>query len=390
MSFLLCTLKLLLYIYGFIIILFFRDDEFNFQLLSDGDILLPMIYFYQVIATVDEGYNIVFVNSTADSNSTDSNSNSNNSSSTQSPFKTNAGIFVYMKGYYDTQFSAPILLYQSSQDNYTLKYFNCEVSSSGIGQVCMITTILSNSTNTTSYYAKLHYLTSGAVIKISPILSEANRTVTDFSFNLISIPFGGYLYTNYSYENNVTSVYGLIYDRSVDNSRDWDLPQPSIINSRRHVKILPNNTLLLAKPESNNSWSFVTVDLPGILVDHGYSNVHINTTFPRIDDNIPTFTDKITITYNEPVELSTGNISIYQFGDSGSVLRQYVSGIDGNGFCSISDDGLIVTIDVIKSTFSKPLGKFYVKTDNNFVRNKAYKEPLIGIYENIWKFNTCR
>ncbi|CAG8617731.1 14909_t:CDS:2, partial [Cetraspora pellucida] len=92
--------------------------------------------------------------------------------------------------------------------------------------------------------------------------------------------------------------------------------------------------------------------------------------------------------FYDPVELSSGNISIYQTDNNqNDVLRQRTSG-KNTAFCSISDDGLTVTVKALDSTFSKPNTMFYVKVDNNFVRSSAFREPLIGIGERIWKFNT--
>ncbi|CAG8597066.1 1189_t:CDS:2, partial [Diversispora eburnea] len=124
-------------------------------------------------------------------------------------------------------------------------------------------------------------------------------------------------------------------------------------------------------------------------LDNVYSNFQVKSTSPSINATIPTSTDRsnITITYYEPVERFYGNISIYQIDKNGNtIIRQFVNGV--NSFCSISDNGLTVTVNVLKSTFSNPNSQFYIKVDNDFVRSKAYRESLRGIYDNIWKFNT--
>ena len=54
----------------------------------------------------------------------------------------------------------------------------------------------------------------------------------------------------------------------------------------------------------------------------------------------------------------------------------------------IENDGKTVSADVLESTFSVPRGKYFIEVDNNFVRDDAHNEPLLGIRENVWKFMT--
>ncbi|RHZ49462.1 hypothetical protein Glove_520g12 [Diversispora epigaea] len=175
---------------------------------------------------------------------------------------------------------------------------------------------------------------------------------------------------------------------------NWEFPEPSVLNLRGILLTLPNNTLLVSQIESNNTWSFLTTDMPNYSGnwDHGYSNLLINSTSPSINDTIfnPSNLTNITITYNQPVELSDGNIWIYRIDNSvaQNITRQFVNA-NNYDFCFISEDGLTVTIKVIRSTFSYPNSQFYVKIDNNFVRSKVYGEPLKGINDNIWNFNTA-
>ncbi|RHZ84141.1 hypothetical protein Glove_85g126 [Diversispora epigaea] len=138
-----------------------------------------------------------------------------------------------------------------------------------------------------------------------------------------------------------------------------------------------------------------TTDIPNYsgIPDYGYSNLLIYSTYPSINDAIfnpsnLTHNGYITITYYDPVELSDGYLWIYRIDDSSdNVTQQFVNG-NNNDFCSVSDNGLTVTVKIIRSTFSYPDSQFYVKVDYNFVRGKVYDEPLMGINDNIWKFNT--
>lgn len=153
--------------------------------------------------------------------------------------------------------------------------------------------------------------------------------------------------------------------------------------------LLPNNTLLLALPESKDSWGFATFDIIKYKEDYGYSNVHIIEANPRINSRILTSSSTdISIKYDESVTLSTGNISVFLVDESGTgKLRQIVNA--GNSkHCRLSEDGLTVNVTVIKSTFSKPETQYYIKIYNNFVKNQLYGEPLLGIPDNIWYFTS--
>ncbi|CAG8571863.1 3895_t:CDS:2 [Diversispora eburnea] len=345
------------------------DENINFKVFLNGSFKkIDNFYTALFIANVDEGYHIIIQNSTTDL------------TPTKDPFKVRASAYALLKKYDDTQFGAPVILYQLTRDDFDLGYVDCGYSHVKVGQVCRIVLNDSNST----YYSKLIYLSTGSIVEFSPLslpdIPEKNITFLDFnSFVFYDLPFGGYFYPSYLFDesSNTTYAYGYIYDINANNPTNWSLPEPSVIDSMGTFIILPNNTMLIAQPELNDSWSFISIDLPKFTEDHGYLNSYINTTYPQINSDIPTSTEKITITYNQPVELSTGNISIYQVENNVDILRQYVdSSFRNSDYCTISDDGLIVTIKVIKSTFSKPLSKFYIKIDNNFVRDKEYKESL--------------
>ena len=71
-------------------------------------------------------------------------------------------------------------------------------------------------------------------------------------------------------------------------------------------------------------------------------------------------------------------------GDQVYLLRQSIPSIN----CLVENDGKTVSADVLESTFSVPRGKYFIEVDNNFVRDDAHNEPLLGIRENVWKFMT--
>ncbi|CAG8575821.1 11199_t:CDS:2, partial [Diversispora eburnea] len=195
-------------------------------------------------------------------------------------------------------------------------------------------------------------------------------------WSIENIPYGGYVYYSYLVnENSRINVYGYYLNEIEMFFKKWDFPEPSVLNLQGILIILPNNTMLVSQIENLNTWSFLTTDIPKFIdKDNGYSNFQVKSTNPSINDNISTSTKNITITYYEPVELSDGNIAIYQIDNSGNkIIRQFVNGIKSPDFCSISDNGLTVTIKVINSTFSNPSSKFYVKVDNQCEETLADK-----------------
>ncbi|CAG8782763.1 27077_t:CDS:2, partial [Racocetra persica] len=96
----------------------------------------------------------------------------------------------------------------------------------------------------------------------------------------------------------------------------------------------------------------------------------------------------ISITYYDQVDLSNGNITIYQIIDSKhAIIRQIVSGVN-NQYCSLSSDGNSVIINVISSTFNSPGQKYYIQVDTDFVKSRSIKDPLLGVQSRIWQFST--
>ncbi|CAG8599071.1 8614_t:CDS:2, partial [Diversispora eburnea] len=218
-------------------------------------------------------------------------------------------------------------------------------------QVCILNVIQTQNNGTQSnvknYYVKLDFLSSGSVIKITPLISLPNLPLNyTTGWQVESIPYGGYLFYGYFQDaNGRNNAYGYYYNEIEDYYKEWDFPEPSVLNSQGTLIIMSNNTLLVSLRENNNTW----------ISDNGYLNLLIY----RIDDKFTTQ----------------------------NVTRQFVNG-NNDEFCSISDDELTVIVEVIRSTFNIILAIRITKVDNNFVRSKVFGEPLMGIDYNIWNFYT--
>ncbi|CAG8769844.1 28186_t:CDS:2, partial [Racocetra persica] len=194
-----------------------------------------------------------------------------------------------------------------------------------------------------------------------------------------------------------TPVFGYVFSAVVDTTYFiylYDVDHYSSNNSYSKVNItyfnttgigahsiLKNNTLLFSLRDGNSkstSWSLLAVQLQ--LPDCIYGNRMIANVTPRINSSVDLSTTKISVNFSSPVYLSTGNITIYQA--SNHSIRQRVSVT--SEFCKLSNDGMVVNISIIDSTFNEYGEKYYVKIDNNFAKAKDINEPLRGIESEVW------
>ncbi len=101
----------------------------------------------------------------------------------------------------------------------------------------------------------------------------------------------------------------------------------------------------------------------------------------------PSETEFLKIKYFDVVDLSNGNITIYQ---SNGSKRQIVS-MSNNGYeeyVKVDDDNTTISVKIIDSTFNRPGEKYYVLIDEDFVKSQNYKEPIYGIHYDVWNFTT--
>ncbi len=106
----------------------------------------------------------------------------------------------------------------------------------------------------------------------------------------------------------------------------------------------------------------------------------------------PSTIERLTIKYYDPVDLSNGNITIFQSnGSSRGIIRQIVSlnSRRHEDYIEVVDD-TTVSVKIISSTFNMPNETYYVLIDNNFVKNRMYKDPLYGLNEKVWLFKTSK
>ncbi|CAG8522676.1 534_t:CDS:2, partial [Racocetra fulgida] len=143
------------------------------------------------IATVDEGYAIVYTKSYDTTNSND-------------PRIIRAALYIQTIGYGDEQ-------------------------------ICTLTMIQTNVTNNTTderqsisnsntYNAKISFLSSGSVIEFTPISVPNVANITEWS--MYSLPYGGYLLLAPTLTPNSVNTYAYAFDEYSDTWQPWDLPDP--------------------------------------------------------------------------------------------------------------------------------------------------------------------
>ncbi|GBB88689.1 hypothetical protein RclHR1_15250003 [Rhizophagus clarus] len=371
---------------GFLYLSVTRDGEFNLtQWIINDDLSLRNITAETILpsipdqsqflptATVDGGYMIIFTN--------------NSINTSINPFSSQGGIYAIYCEYNKTIEREPVILYQSANP-LNISSMECRINYSGVGHVCLIllqpnsiTNPNTVNSNSTSFFIKINFLSQGTLFNVTTSISP------DLSnLGIMSLRYGGYFYygTNIT-EQNTTLIWGYVLD---DNGKlyNWNLTYPTEINRYGIRQVLTNNTVVMAQPTINKTWSLITTDLYKIHGgDNPYGNILITSTTPSIGQNNIAAKDieNIKITYAIPIALSDGTITIFQSNDSFGIVRQNVSGSNEN---YVKLDNNTVTVKVIDSTFNNPGKTYYVRIANNFVVSQLYDEPLYGLNNYVWNF----
>ncbi|CAG8677464.1 16163_t:CDS:2, partial [Racocetra fulgida] len=118
-----------------------------------------------------------------------------------------------------------------------------------------------------------------------------------------------------------------------------------------------------------------------------YGNVFIQKTFPSINSTIsPTNITTVTITFLNDIKMSDGNISIWEFSEFRSILRQSFSGSQSQYIHLFRNKTVVAT--VLSSTFNKVNSIYYVTVDNGFVKDAKVDQQLLGVKSTLWNFTT--
>ncbi|CAG8689277.1 16193_t:CDS:2, partial [Gigaspora margarita] len=328
-----------------------------------------------VFPTLNDGYAIVYANST---------NNVATSDPLTAQFIAKAGIYAILLTYNQTKTSERIILHEMNTPNITFTALRCSIDYVSIGGSCIVYVqqIVQETTNFT-FYIRIRFLSSGSVMTLSTIF---NLSIA----NIITMPLGGYITILRSPIDQNINFSFVLYDEN-NKLSDWVYPHQSILaNLYGAFDITGNNLLLIAQNETTTFWSLLSIKLPplSLLKDSGYDNLHVVTTYPQIHTtNLILSTNVINITFLDQISLSDGNLNINQIINQTNILRQRInSRTCDNNKCYISNNTVI--LEVFTSTFNDPGGKYFIQMDNNFVRSFAYNEPMLGIEQYKWTFQT--
>src|SRR6266542_3768414 len=165
-----------------------------------------------VIATVDEGYAVIYVNKTT------------------TPLSLLSVLHI---GYNQTPVE-PFSIYQASALNLTIISVSCNIVTVGVGHICTLTVNLKDPAGLQPdeiSYVKINFLSSGlplsskVINRLFPIIENTNLLGLDWQVN--DLPFGGYLLTNSSAPTtNGTIIYGYLFDEDDSNYLAWALDEP--------------------------------------------------------------------------------------------------------------------------------------------------------------------
>ncbi|CAG8780777.1 14270_t:CDS:2, partial [Gigaspora margarita] len=361
-----------------------------------------------VFATLNDGYAIVYANTTNNPSAPDP-------LSTQLTAK--AGIYAILLNYNQTSTSKRIILYEMTSSNLTFSSLFCSVDYVSIGHTCIIsanqtvytptninityypnltTTTLVGATTTTSvpilntpvnitivdntvppnitsklFDIKIRFLSTGSVISLTPIFNITSNNIISI-ISIRTLPLGGYAYITRQFNQQNINFDFSLYNELDQLYTDWTFPLlPILSNMNGAFDVLQNNTILVALNGSTTTWSCFVIDLPKLA--------------PQID--LLLNTDTINITYYDRISLSDGNLTIYQTINITKIPRLMIN----SRTCDASKCiplGTILNLKVLTSTFNDPGGKYSIEIDNNFVKNSDYNEPILGIDPNIWNFQT--
>ncbi|CAI2168996.1 7889_t:CDS:10 [Funneliformis geosporum] len=282
------------------------------------------------------------------------------------------------------EISLPYLLYQSQLNLHGIEFVHCR-NSNGEGYKCLmniqtlITAAKQAEVSTNKVYYLITFLTSGSVI--------SNKRIDSFEISkkrevlAVSVLFnGGFLLVYEPMQDSVKS--GVFLTQSGDYEGDWKGLPGEVL---QFGYLEHNDTMWgMLFQQSPESWTIMTDKLRVIEFNYKHRNPSILETTPT-DDVIRSKDEQITIKYDKPIILSSGNISIYQVIDNmNELLRQSYSGLSN----AVSVENDTVFIKVLSSTFNSLNSTYFIQINDDFVSSQRYGEAISGINKRVWFLNT--
>jgi hypothetical protein len=318
-----------------------------------------------------------------------------------------------------SQPTGPFELYKSKTSGSGLvdvvNICKCDLAYYFSGYSCIIEIVRSTKIS----FIDISFVSSGKVNSVTPEFSitQIANTTTANIWDVQTLYYGGYIIFVETLTGNIE---GHISSNNGTYFGNWGF-STIYQYTNKIAGVLPNNILwtIPKQPTEDNSWTCLLTDtlstysivqgdnsssiigkFPG--GPGGYGSDSILSTMPEKNSSIISVnTDLITITYTKSIIKSSGKINVYQirsntdinndddyfYEDSEDLLRLSCS--SQTDFVQISaTEGNIVQVRVLKSTFNNPGSKYYVTIDDDFVKDSATNQSLVGIKPKIWNFST--
>ncbi|KAF0501274.1 hypothetical protein F8M41_020052 [Gigaspora margarita] len=277
-------------------------------------------------------------------------------------------------------------LLHSANNVTNLVYISCSPSHTENGNTCMVTlNEVFRSLIFTTY--QIDFLSSGSVVKSNIRYMNIYRE----AYHILPLFYGGSIITCWNktqFGASISNLTGHVIPLNGNEYR-WEL-NPISTFSRAMFGIMKNNTYILYvvynSSSSNNSWDIFSINIEKFRNDFGYENPNVISTYPKINDTISPNLSFINITFSSQISKSLNNLSIYQINMTTrqTKLRQIYSGNSKN--CTILNNTMLCNIS--QSIINRWGSSYLIVMNNNFVKFASTGEPIYGIAENIWTFNT--
>ncbi|CAG8799190.1 1401_t:CDS:10, partial [Cetraspora pellucida] len=298
-------------------------------------------------------------------------------------------IYLYYKFLSSTthKVSENFLLYFARNIS-SILYVSCSPSYSEDGNTCMISTPVEKSqSGSTIITYQIDFLSSGSVVNLQSRYKQfLNSSNGQLYFNIKQLFYGGSIITSWTFQC-IESEYLTGYSAANGdtckpknltgyiippngNEKQWDL-LPISLFSDAVFDIMKNNTYILYIEYGIGNWSIFSFDLPKFREDFGYENPNIISVYPRINDTILPYTTSVNISFTNSI---TNKIQKFYSGNSED--------------CAISNNTNSVLCNISTSIFNQWNSSYMIVVDNNFVKYSLTDEPIYGIVESLWTFNT--
>ncbi|PKC04909.1 hypothetical protein RhiirA5_486847 [Rhizophagus irregularis] len=289
------------------------------------------------------------------------------------------------------------LLYSSISGNTLNLAGDCKNSFDGSGNTFFFTDLDGSKPdiiNPQNYnYFRIHFLSNGAISFVDTNYFDIRKAnFLDYSaMEIIPLFYGGYLGFNRLIPDNKLII---IYDDNINIKQTLNLTYSFNKNGLNSFVMQKQSLLWFFNYDNIQTWNINYYPLNSIDVTDSryiYQNPTVSETYPKINEYIQiSGTNRnpfdFIINYNKPIALSSKNIIIYQYlDDNNAILRQIIPG--QSELCQLINDTTI-SVKIFVSTLHQLNVKYGVKVENNFVKTQFDDEPLLGISEKIWTFNT--